>query len=278
MNAIPMEPAQLRLVVGIVLAGAAVLVQCTAEENPGAASGGNGGQGGSDAPPRPDCLPNVPNECVQEMCRKGKNDCGAPTSLLDEQGCYRAKCSTQAECAPGEECREVTYAPISCGFGPPNDQVCSCGNLLSVVTELRCFPIQFGDGGPSGGSGGGGGGGSGGTGGEPPDAASLLAECLTSKGQSCAFCCGKYFYSEMHAFGATLQPCVCATGGPCVSACSDNGFCTNPSFGPSSTCEPCLLAQRAPNAPCAAGVTACAASATCAPYLDCLSWCGADGG
>ena len=36
LNLSQMEPSQRRLVVGIVRAGVAVLVQCTAEENPGA--------------------------------------------------------------------------------------------------------------------------------------------------------------------------------------------------------------------------------------------------
>lgn len=262
-----MEPSQRLLVVGIVLAGVAVLVQCTGEENPGAASGGGGGQATCKGNAATRCAAGCGSDVVlQEVCVNGEWRC--------PEGSVRG-----SDCPPG------TCFGFSICCGPGGDhksKICPTYDGLPSPALGKCpdgyFDCQFGDGGPSDGSGGGGGGGSGGTGGEPPDAPGLLAECLTSKGQSCAFCCGKYFSSEMKAFGATLQPCVCASGGPCASACTDNGFCTDPSFGPSSTCEPCLLAQRAPNAACAASVTACAASATCAPYLECLSLCAADGG
>lgn len=112
----------------------------------GTGTGGTAGEGndaGQDATggTRPDCAPNVSGGCVAEMCRPEANNCGHPSSILDSNGCYRAKCSAPSECAAGEECREVTYSPITCGYGlPPDDQVCSCGTNLSLITESMCFP------------------------------------------------------------------------------------------------------------------------------------------
>ncbi len=125
---------------GIVVCSA--LVACASDNaaNDGSALAGSGGQPGDAQSERPNCLPNVPSECVQEMCRKEKFDCGGTESVLDDFGCYRAKCSSSAQCKTGEECRDVTYGPITCGFAPPNDQVCACGNSLSLVTERMCFP------------------------------------------------------------------------------------------------------------------------------------------
>lgn len=132
------------VLIGGLLLAVGMVVACSDQksDNGGAALSGSGGGGqpGDGAIERPDCLPNVPLECVEEMCRKEKFNCGDPASILDALGCYRAKCSASTQCSAGEECREVTYGPVTCGFAPPNDQVCSCGNSLSLVTETRCFP------------------------------------------------------------------------------------------------------------------------------------------
>lgn len=111
-------------------------------DSDGSALSGSGGGGspGDAAGERPNCLPNVAPECVEEMCRKDKFNCGDPASILDSMGCYRAKCSTSAECAANEQCTEVTYGPITCGYAPPNDATCSCGSSLSLVTEKHCIP------------------------------------------------------------------------------------------------------------------------------------------
>ena len=103
-----------------------------------AAGGFSGGQGGSGLVR--DCEPNVAPECVNDMCRPENRDCGAPSSVLDENGCYRATCATNDDCAAQEECREVTYSPVACGYAPPNESVCSCGGLGVALTESRCFP------------------------------------------------------------------------------------------------------------------------------------------
>ncbi len=129
----------------VLMLGAGGLVACFSDKSDSggsalAGSGGGAGQSGDGATGRPDCLPNLPIACVQDMCEKENFNCGDPASVFDEFGCYRAKCSTSAECEAGEQCREVTYAPPSCGFDPNNDQVCSCGTWLSIMTEMRCFP------------------------------------------------------------------------------------------------------------------------------------------
>jgi hypothetical protein len=100
------------------------------------------------------------------------------------------------------------------------------------------------------------------------DVDAQIADCLEMD-YSCPFCCGKFHYEAMQAVFAALQPCVCA--GACKTECSDNGFCADPKYGPSSDCEPCLLAQLEPAAACA---SALCTSADCAPYLSCLATCG----
>ncbi|MBK7581675.1 MAG: hypothetical protein IPI67_15885 [Myxococcales bacterium] len=239
----------------------------------GADDAGGGGEGGVGTGGATSCKGSAQTRCAagcgsdvvaQEICVAGEWRC--PEGTVRGSDCPPGTCFGYSDCCGPNGDHKSKICPTYDGLPSPASGKCPDGY----------YDCQFGDGGPSGGSGGGGG--SGGSGGEPPDASELLAECVAAKAQPCAFCCGKYLYSEMQAFGTTLQPCVCADGGPCAAACGDNGFCSNPSSGPSSTCEACLLAQRAPSAACSSSVSACAASAACAPYLDCLSWCAGDGG
>ena len=87
------------------------------------------------------CAPYYPNECIRDMCRKEKFDCGSATSVFDANGCYRQTCTTVSDCGADEECREIRFAAPSCGFAPPDTSVCECGTLLGSIDEMHCFPI-----------------------------------------------------------------------------------------------------------------------------------------
>ena len=88
---------------------------------------------------RPDCEPTYSLECINDMCRKENQDCGSRTSVFDSNGCYRAKCITDAECNAGDECIELNYSQPACGF-ESSDGRCICGTLLMALTDKFCVP------------------------------------------------------------------------------------------------------------------------------------------
>ena len=81
-----------------------------------------------------------PLPCLEDLCRKEKENCGGTNSVRDEEGCYRPSCET-APCEAAQECREVEYAPTACS-GVLEDGTCKCGNLAIVVTTKMCFPVR----------------------------------------------------------------------------------------------------------------------------------------
>ncbi|HNT00190.1 MAG TPA: hypothetical protein PKL73_24730 [Polyangiaceae bacterium] len=82
--------------------------------------------------------PNVGPECTVDLCKK--NDCGAATSIFDENGCYRKSCQNDKDCGSQEQCVEVEYAPVSCSGADPETGECSCGWLTVARTSLFCMP------------------------------------------------------------------------------------------------------------------------------------------
>lgn len=237
-----------------------VLIQCSSQSSSPAGIGTGGNAAACDGSGEHRCAAFCGSDALeQEVCVGGAWRC--PEGSVRGADCPPGTCFGYSKCCGPNGETSAKICPKSDSLPSPGAGHCPDG-------FVDCqFP------GADGGAGGGGSGGTGGTGGAgPPDAGALLAECFAQK-YSCAFCCGKYFSETRGVFHATLEPCVCAAGGPCQVACGNNGFCGSPGQGPSSTCEPCLLAQLSSGAPCAASVATCASS-TCKPYVDCLASCG----
>jgi hypothetical protein len=79
-----------------------------------------------------------PLPCLEDLCRKEKENCGGPNSVRDEEGCYRPSCETDP-CEAAQECREVEYKRVLCS-GVLEDGTCHCGYQLLVLTTKMCFP------------------------------------------------------------------------------------------------------------------------------------------
>ena len=129
------------IVAGLLVFGMGLPCACT-EERTGDASSKQGGihngtdsRGGTER----DCLPSIAPECVEHMCRGDNRDCGSISSIFDATGCYRSRCSGQQDCGSMEECREVEYAPPSCGY--VDESTCACGSSGAIITESFCFPL-----------------------------------------------------------------------------------------------------------------------------------------
>lgn len=105
----------------------------------GTSGGGAGGESGALWPELPEgCRPAFDDvACLPAACREHR--CGESTSVFDGFGCFRPTCQEDEECGAGARCREVDYAPVSCGYSG-DGSACRCGSLTSIETASFCFP------------------------------------------------------------------------------------------------------------------------------------------
>lgn len=115
-----------------------VVPACASDSSSGGSPPGAGGQSTLQRPAN--CLPNISPECVADMCRADNQNCGAASSPLDENGCYRKSCVDESDCASGETCKLMQFSRVSCGYVPEGSDNCVCGTQLATVGERMCVP------------------------------------------------------------------------------------------------------------------------------------------
>jgi len=75
--------------------------------------------------------------CFEEACRRF--GCGAPTSFLTADGCYRPLCTQDSDCESTEECRLQMTTTVLCDIG---DEGCSCSSTTNDLQEMMCVPKE----------------------------------------------------------------------------------------------------------------------------------------
>ena len=109
------------------------------------AGGGDAASDGAAPPDFSHCQQAPASTCSPAATCRALGDCGEATSFLDENGCIRAACTADADCAAGERCLPtslVSYCEASTFEGCQSDPLigCNCAVTADCAARTQCVP------------------------------------------------------------------------------------------------------------------------------------------